>query len=162
MTKSSDAIEVLGADANNLKDVDVSFPLKKISVVTGVSGSGKSSLLADTLAAEGSRRMRTFLGVSQQELERPDVRAFIGPLPPTVLVGQRGFRPNIRTTVGTATGFLGVVRRLFVLASVPYSERAKSDVPAPSPESYAAWSRSTTAEPAKYGRHPFASKERTE
>ena len=139
MTKTSDAIDVVGADANNLKTVDVRFPLKKISVVTGVSGSGKSSLLADTLAAEGSRRMRTFLGLSQQELERPDVSAFVGPLPPTVLVGQRGFRPNIRTTVGTATGFLGVVRRLFVLASVPYSERAKSDVPSPSAESYAAW-----------------------
>ncbi|MGA8810012.1 MAG: hypothetical protein WB973_19245 [Thermoanaerobaculia bacterium] len=139
MTKTSEAIEVVGADANNLKNVDVSFPLKKISVVTGVSGSGKSSLLAGTLAAEGSRRMRTFLGLSQQELERPDVNAFIGPLPPTVLVGQRGFRPSIRTTVGTATGFLGVVRRLFVLASVPYSERAKSDVPSPSPESYATW-----------------------
>lgn len=139
MTKTSEAIEVVGADANNLKIVDVSFPLKKISVVTGVSGSGKSSLLADTLAAEGSRRLRTFLGLSQQELERPDVNAFIGPLPPTVLVGQRGFRPSIRTTVGTATGFLGVVRRLFVMASVPYSERAKSDVPAPSAESYAAW-----------------------
>ena len=139
MTKNSEAIAVVGADANNLKNVDVTFPLKKISVVTGVSGSGKSSLLADTLAAEGSRRMRTFLGLSQQELERPDVNAFVGPLPPTVLVGQRGFRPSIRTTVGTATGFLGVVRRLFVVASVAYSERTKSDVPAPSAETYAAW-----------------------
>ncbi|MCU1348855.1 MAG: hypothetical protein JWO56_1885, partial [Acidobacteria bacterium] len=139
MTKTAEAIEVVGADANNLKDVDVRFPLKKISVVTGVSGSGKSSLLADTLAAEGSRRMRTFLGLSQQELERPDVNAFVGPVPPTILVGQRGFRPNIRTTVGTATGFLAVVRRLFVLASVPYSERTKSAVPPPSPESYAGW-----------------------
>lgn len=137
--KTSTSIEVIGADANNLRNIDVRFPLKEISVVTGVSGSGKSSLLADTLAAEGSRRMWTFLGISQQELERPDVSAFIGPLPPTVLVGQRGFRPNIRTTVGTATGFLAVVRRLFVLASVPCSELAKSDVPPPSPESYADW-----------------------
>lgn len=138
-TKAPEAIEVIGADANNLKNVDVEFPLHKISVVTGVSGSGKSSLLADTLAAEGSRRMRTFLGMSQQELERPDVSAFIGPLPPTVLVGQRGFRPSIRTTVGTATGLLNAIRRLFILASVPYSERAKSDVPPPSPDSYAQW-----------------------
>jgi excinuclease ABC A subunit len=138
-TGRSESIEVIGADANNLKAVDVRFPLKGISVVTGVSGSGKSSLLADTLAAEGSRRVRVFLGVSQQDLERPDVSAFVGPLPPTVLVGQRGFRPSIRTTVGTATGFLAVVRRLFVLASSPYSERAKADVPPPSAESYAAW-----------------------
>jgi len=138
-TSLPDSIEVIGADANNLKNIDVVFPLKQISVVTGVSGSGKSSLLADTLAAEGSRRTRTFLGISQEELERPDVSAFIGPLPPTVLVGQRGFRANIRTTVATATGFLAVVRRLFVLASVPYSERAKSDVPPASPESFAHW-----------------------
>ena len=135
----SPSIDVIGADANNLKNVNVTFPLKQISVVSGVSGSGKSSLLADTLAAEGSRRMRTFLGTSQQELERDDVKAFIGALPPTILVGQRGFRPSVRTTVGTATGFLSVLRRLFVLASAPYSERAKNNVPPPSPESYARW-----------------------
>jgi excinuclease ABC A subunit len=138
-TVRSSSIEVIGADANNLKDVDVTFPLKRISVVTGVSGSGKSSLLADTLAAEGSRRLRTFLGTSQEELERDDVRAFISALPPTILVGQRGFRPSVRTTVGTATGFLSVLRRLFVLASVPYSARTGNDVPPPSPESYAGW-----------------------
>ena len=133
------SIDVIGADANNLKNVDVTFPLKRISVVTGVSGSGKSSLLADTVAAEGSRRMRTFLDTSQRELERDDVRAFIGPLPPTILVGQRGFRPTVRTTIGTATGFLSVLRRLFVLASAPYSERLKEDVPPPSAEAYAHW-----------------------
>src|SRR5947207_13842351 len=97
----SASVEVVGADANNLKNVDVTFPLKQISVVTGVSGSGKSSLLADTLAAEGSRRTRIFLGVSQEEFEHDDVRAFIGPLPPTLFVGQRGFRPSVLTTIGT-------------------------------------------------------------
>ena len=136
---NSPSIDVIGADANNLKNVDVTFPLKRISVVTGVSGSGKSSLLSDTLAAEGSRRMQIFLGTSQQELERDDVRAFVGALPPTILIGQRGFRPSVRTTVGTATGFLSVLRRLFVLASTPYSEQAKEYVPPPSPESYASW-----------------------
>jgi excinuclease ABC A subunit len=143
MTKARSAgvssIDVIGADANNLKTVDVAFPLKRISVVTGVSGSGKSSLLADTLAAEGSRRMRTFLETSQRELERDDVRAFVGPLPPTILVGQRGFRPTVRTTIGTATGFLSVLRRLFVLASSPYSDRLQEWVPPPSPEIYADW-----------------------
>lgn len=133
------SIDVIGADANNLKNVDVRFPLERISVVTGVSGSGKSSLLADTLGAEGSRRTRVFLGTSQRELERDDVRAFIGPLPPTVHVGQRGFRPSVRTTIGTATGLLTVLRRLFISASVPYSERAAANVPRPSAESYADW-----------------------
>src|SRR5260221_11741791 len=83
--------------------------------------------------------MRTFLGVSQHDLERDDGRAFLRPLPPPILVGQRGFRPNVRTTVGTATGFLAVLRRLFISASIPYSERARSDVPPPSPDTYAAW-----------------------
>ena len=133
------SIDIVGADANNLKNVDVAFPLRRISVVTGVSGSGKSSLLADTVAAEGSRRMRTFLGTSQQEFERDDVRAFISALPPTILVGQRGFRPSVRTTIGTATGYLAALRRLFVLASAPYSERAKANVPPPSAEPYARW-----------------------
>jgi excinuclease ABC A subunit len=149
------SIEVSGADVNNLKNVDVVFPLKKISVVTGVSGSGKSSLLADTLAAEGSRRTRMFLGTSQQELERDDVRAFVGRLPPTILVGQRGFRATVRTTVGTATGFLSVLRRLFVLASAPYSERAKGDVPPPSPESYAIWIAKHYRGPAKIWAAPI-------
>src|SRR5947209_1993012 len=99
---NSASIHVVGADANNLKNIDVTFPLNQISVVTGVSGSGKSSLLSDTLAAEGSQRMRIFLGTSQDELERDDVKAFIDTLPPIILVGQRGFRPSVRTTVGTA------------------------------------------------------------
>ena len=83
--------------------------------------------------------MRTFLGTSQQEFERDDVRAFISALPPTILVGQRGFRPSVRTTIGTATGYLAALRRLFVLASAPYSERAKEYVPPPSSEPYARW-----------------------
>ena len=132
-------IEVIGADANNLRHIDVTLPLNAVSVVTGVSGSGKSSLLAETLAAEGIRRTRTFLDVAQDELSRDHVGAFVSRLPPTVLVGQRGFRPSVRTTVGTATGFLSILRRLFVLASRPYSEQAQEDVPPPAPEPYAQW-----------------------
>ena len=126
-TARSDAIEVIGADANNLRHIDVTLPLNAVSVITGVSGSGKSSLLTETLAAEGIRRTRTFLDVAQGELTRDHVGAFVSPTPPTVLVGQRGFRPNVRTTVGTATGFLSVLRRLFWLASRPYSDRAQED-----------------------------------
>ena len=135
----SPVIEVIGADANNLRHIDLVLPLNAVSVVTGVSGSGKSSLLAETLAAEGIRRTRTFLDVAQGELVRGHVGAFVGPLPPTILVGQRGFRPSVRTTVGTATGFLSVLRRLFMLASRPYSEQAQEHVPSPSPETYAQW-----------------------
>ena len=135
----SPVIEVIGADANNLRHIDVTLPLNAVSVVTGVSGSGKSSLLAETLAAEGIRRTRTFLDVAQGEIIRDHVGAFVSPLPPTILVGQRGFRPSVRTTVGTATGFLSVLRRLFVLASRPYSGQAQEHVPPPSPETYARW-----------------------
>ena len=138
-TAGSPVIEVIGADANNLRHIDVVLPLNAVSVVTGVSGSGKSSLLAETLAAEGIRRTRTFLDVAQGEFVRDHVGAFVGPLPPTILVGQRGFRPSVRTTVGTATGFLSVLRRLFLPASRPYSEQALEHVPPPSPETYAQW-----------------------
>jgi len=130
---------VVGADANNLKRVNVDFPLGSITVVTGISGSGKSSLLADTLAAEGARRTQIFLGLSQRELERKDVSGFVSALPPTVLVGQRGFRPSIRTTVGTATGFLNVLRQLFLRGSTPFSDQVGEPVPPPSPETYAEW-----------------------
>ena len=138
-SKASPVVDVIGADANNLRHIDVTLPLNAVSVVTGVSGSGKSSLLAETLAAEGIRRTRTFLDVSQGELTRDHVGAFVSQLPPTVLVGQRGFRPSIRTTVGTATGFLSVLRRLFLLASTPCSDPAQEHVPPPSPETYARW-----------------------
>jgi excinuclease ABC A subunit len=137
--KPGGTIAVVGADANNLKRIGVNFPLGGITVVTGVSGSGKSSLLADTLAAEGARRTHTFLGLSQREFERKDVSGFVSALPPTVLVGQRGFRPNIRTTVGTATGLLATLRKLFLLGSEPYSETVGGPVPPPSPETYAGW-----------------------
>ena len=139
MSETPSVMEVIGADANNLRHIDVTLPLNAVSVVTGVSGSGKSSLLAETLAAEGIRRTRTFLDVAQGDLIRDHVGAFVSPLPPTILVGQRGFRPNVRTTVGTATGFLSVLRRLFVLASRPYSDQAQEHVPPPSPETYAPW-----------------------
>ena len=136
---ASPSVDVVGADANNLQNVDVSFPLNAVSVVTGVSGSGKTSLLADTLAAEGSQRARTFLNVAQGVPTQDYVGAFVSQLPPTVLVGQRGFRPSVRTTVGTATGFLSVLRRLFLLASTPYSDRTKECVPPPSPDVFARW-----------------------
>lgn len=143
MTKPADGlphgIRVVGADSNNLRDVDVDFPARGISIVAGVSGSGKSSLLAGTLAAEGARRTRTYFGLGQREFERDDLSAFVDRLPPTILVGQRGFRPSIRTTVGTATGLLAVLRRLFMAASAPWSPVTVEEVRPPTPEAYADW-----------------------
>ena len=137
--RPSPEIRVIGADANNLRDVDVGFPSRGISIVAGVSGSGKSSLIAGTLAAEGARRTRTYFGQGQREFERDDLAAFVDPLPPTILVGQRGFRPSVRTTVATATGLLAVLRKLFIAASAPFSRQTGEEVRSPTPATYADW-----------------------
>ena len=78
----NDGIKIVGACINNLKSIDVVLPLRMATMVVGVSGSGKSSLLADTLATEANSRMRRFLSVDQPHLGDTDVPAFLGPLPP--------------------------------------------------------------------------------
>jgi excinuclease ABC A subunit len=136
---SAAALEIIGADANNLQNIDVRIPLHQVTMVVGVSGSGKSSLLEDTLAVEAGRRMRTFLGIRPPHMEGPPPRAFIGPLPAAIHLGQRTFRASARTTVGTATGLLSTLRRLFLVAGQPYSESLRRIVPAPSATLYAEW-----------------------
>lgn len=135
----TESIEVIGANANNLRDVDVSFPVGGVSMVVGVSGSGKSSLLANTLAREGNMRLRTFLGVGQDHLDPPMSSAFVGRMPPTLHLGQRAFRASSRTTVGTSSGQLSLLRRMFVRWSAPVSERSDEPVLPPSVETYTQW-----------------------
>ena len=135
----NDGIEIVGARTNNLRSVDVVLPLRRATMVVGVSGSGKSSLLADTLATEANSRMRRFLGVDQPHLSDEDVPAFLGPLPPAIHFTQAAFRASRRTTVGTSTGLLALMRRYFSRYSTPWSEEVKSIVPLPTPSSYAAW-----------------------
>lgn len=132
-------IEIVGADANNLRDVNVAFPARGVTAVTGVSGSGKSSLVDDTLAGEAERRAHVFLDVKSEHHTHDTTAAFIGPLPPPVRVGQRAFHASARTTVGTATGLLAILRRLFLEHSVPWCDAAEEAVPPPSPATYAAW-----------------------
>ena len=108
-------------------------------MLVGVSGSGKSSLLADTLATEINSRMRRFLHVQQSHLDDRDVAAFLGPLPPGIHFAQAAFRASRRTTVGTSTGLLALLRRYFSRYSEPWAEEAASVVPLPSAHSYAAW-----------------------
>ena len=135
----NDGIEIVGARTNNLKSVDVVLPLRKATMVVGVSGSGKSSLLADTLATEANLRMRRFLGVDQPHLGDEDVAAFLGPLPASIHFAQAAFRASRRTTVGTSTGLLALLRRHFSRYSTPWAEELDGIVPPPSPASYAEW-----------------------
>jgi excinuclease ABC A subunit len=137
--RSAADLEIIGADANNLQNIDVRIPLHRVTMVIGVSGSGKSSLLEDTLAVEAGRRMRTFLGIRPPHMDGAPPRAFIGPLPAAVHLGQRTFRASARTTVGTATGLLTTLRRLFLIAGHPYSDKLRRAVPAPSAALYAEW-----------------------
>jgi excinuclease ABC subunit A len=119
-----DTIEVLGARENNLKDIDVTIPRNKLVVVTGVSGSGKSSLAFDTIYAEGQRRYmesfsayaRSFLG----NMERPDVDKING-LSPVISIEQKTTSRNPRSTVGTVTEIYDFFRLFYARAGEAFS-----------------------------------------
>ncbi len=109
-------VEVFGARVHNLKNIDVSFPRNKLVVITGLSGSGKSSLAFDTIYAEGQRRyMETFSAYSRQfmgGMERPDVDKVSG-LSPVIAIEQKTTSKNPRSTVGTITEIYDFMRLLY-------------------------------------------------
>src|SRR6478735_3901578 len=119
-----DFIEIVGAREHNLKNVNVSFPRNKLVVITGISGSGKSSLAFDTIYAEGQRRYmesfsayaRSFIG----NLERPDVDKING-LSPVISIEQKTTSRNPRSTVGTVTEIYDFLRLLFARAGEAFS-----------------------------------------
>ncbi len=119
-----DYIEVFGAREHNLKNIDIKFPRNKLVVITGISGSGKSSLAFDTIYAEGQRRYmesfsayaRSFIG----DLERPDVDKING-LSPVISIEQKTTSKNPRSTVGTVTEIYDFMRLLFARASDAFS-----------------------------------------
>ena len=117
-------IEVFGAKEHNLKNVDIAIPKNKLVVITGISGSGKSSLAFDTIYAEGQRRyMETFGAYARQfigEMERPDVDKITG-LSPVISIEQKTTNKNPRSTVGTVTEVYDFLRLLFARASEAYS-----------------------------------------
>lgn len=117
-------LEVFGARVHNLKNIDVSFPRNELVVITGLSGSGKSSLAFDTIYAEGQRRyMETFSAYSRQFLggmERPDVDKISG-LSPVIAIEQKTTSKNPRSTVGTITEIYDFMRLLYARASDAYS-----------------------------------------
>src|SRR5216117_1282757 len=117
-------IEVFGAAEHNLKHIDVRIPKNKLVVITGISGSGKSSLAFDTIYAEGQRRyMETFSAYARQfvgEMERPDVDKIMG-LSPVISIEQKTTNKNPRSTVGTVTEVYDFLRLLFARVGEAYS-----------------------------------------
>lgn len=120
----SDQIEILGARVHNLKNIDVSIPKNKLVVITGLSGSGKSSLAFDTIFAEGQRRyMESFSAYARQfmgDLERPDVDKISG-LSPVISIEQKTTNRNPRSTVGTVTEVYDFMRLLYARIGRAYS-----------------------------------------
>src|SRR5688572_30304075 len=112
----SENIEIYGARVHNLKNIDVHIPKNKLVVITGLSGSGKSSLAFDTIYAEGQRRyMESFSAYARQfmgDLERPDVDKITG-LSPVISIEQKTTNRNPRSTVGTVTEIYDFLRLLY-------------------------------------------------
>ncbi|MDD5648057.1 MAG: excinuclease ABC subunit UvrA, partial [Dehalococcoidia bacterium] len=128
---STDAIEVRGAREHNLKNIDVTIPRDKLVVITGVSGSGKSSLAFDTIYAEGQRRYieslsayaRQFLG----RMDKPDVD-YIEGLSPAISIDQKGPSHNPRSIVGTVTEVYDYLRLLFARVGRPHCPQCGREI----------------------------------
>ena len=124
MAETQEYIEVYGARVHNLKNIDVKIPREKLVVITGLSGSGKSSLAFDTIYAEGQRRyIETFSAYARQflgGLERPDVDKIQG-LSPVIAIEQKTTSKSPRSTVGTITEIYDFLRLLYARASDAYS-----------------------------------------
>ena len=120
----NDYIEIKGAREHNLKNIDISIPKNKLTVVTGLSGSGKSSLAFDTIYAEGQRRyVESLSAYARQFLElmkKPDVDSIEG-LSPAISIEQKTTSHNPRSTVGTVTEIYDYMRLLWARAGTPYS-----------------------------------------
>ncbi|HMP29372.1 MAG TPA: excinuclease ABC subunit UvrA, partial [Saprospiraceae bacterium] len=122
--KDLDYIEVIGARENNLKNIDIKIPRNKLVVITGLSGSGKSSLAFDTIFAEGQRRyMETLSAYARQfmgNMDRPEVEKIDG-LSPVISIEQKTTAWNPRSTVGTTTEIYDFLRLLYARIGEAYS-----------------------------------------
>jgi len=137
---TQDAIEVRGARVNNLKNISFSIPINRMTVVTGVSGSGKSSLAFDTVYAEGQRRyVESLSAYARQFLERmdkPDVDEVVG-IAPAIAIRQKNSTRNPRSTVGTQTEIYDYLRLLYSRVGVTICRVCGREVHRDSPESAA-------------------------
>src|SRR3989344_3660763 len=123
MQKNSQFISIRGCRVNNLKNIDVKLPKDEFIVITGLSGSGKSSLAFDTIYAEGQRRyMESLSSYARQFLEtqdKPDVDEITG-LSPTIAIDQHPLSNNPRSTVGTVTEIYDYLRLIFARIGTPH------------------------------------------
>ena len=121
--RSSGEIRIRGARTHNLKNIDLDLPRHRLIVITGLSGSGKSSLAFDTLYAEGQRRYVESLSAYARQflqlMEKPDVDLIEG-LSPAISIEQRSASHNPRSTVGTVTEIHDYLRLLFARVGTPY------------------------------------------
>ncbi|MBP9664779.1 MAG: excinuclease ABC subunit UvrA [Pyrinomonadaceae bacterium] len=138
--QKEEAIEVRGARVHNLKNISVSIPINKLTVITGVSGSGKSSLAFDTLYAEGQRRyVESLSAYARQFLERmdkPDVDEIVG-IAPAIAIRQKNSTKNPRSTVATQTEIYDYLRLLYARAGQTFCHVCGREVKKDSPESAA-------------------------
>ena len=124
-------IKIRGAAEHNLKNIDIDIPRDEFVVLTGLSGSGKSSLAFDTIYAEGQRRYmeslssyaRQFLG----QMEKPQVESLEG-LPPAISIDQKSTNRNPRSTVGTVTEIYDYLRLLFARAGIPHCPKCGREI----------------------------------
>src|SRR5213083_3665489 len=130
-------IQIRGARGNNLQHFDVEIPRDKLVVVTGVSGSGKSSLAFDTLYAEGQRRLLASMSAHAKrfvnQLRKPDVD-FVQGLSPVISIDQKTVGSNPRSTVGTMTDLWDYLRMLYATLGTAHCPRCEQPVPTRSPQ----------------------------
>ena len=130
-TEKKHFIKIRGANEHNLKNIDLDIPREELVVLTGLSGSGKSSLAFDTIYAEGQRRYmeslssyaRQFLG----QMEKPDVESIEG-LPPAISIDQKSTNRNPRSTVGTVTEIYDYFRLLYARVGIPHCPKCGKEI----------------------------------
>lgn len=131
-------IKIIGARENNLKNIDLEVPRGKLVVITGISGSGKSSLAFDTIFAEGQRRyiesLSSYARQFVEQIDKPDIDSIEG-LSPSISVDQKSFHRNPRSTVGTTTEIYDFLRLLFARLGTPYCYNCGDEISAQTLES---------------------------
>lgn len=153
LKQQEEVIEIRGARVHNLKNISLSLPVNKLTVITGVSGSGKSSLAFDTIYAEGQRRyVESLSAYARQFLERmdkPDVDEIIG-IAPAIAIRQKNSTRNPRSTVATQTEIYDYLRLLFARVGQTFCRNCGREVKKDSPESAAEDTLKTLAEDTKF------------